>query len=488
MGQRALQQARSPVAAVPDAPADTPADAGTRADATDDAVAEQSDAETPAAAGGHAATPAEPADLGADLGTSMGLGADLGAGGADVVRVGFAPITRVDAARRELELCATSEAVDSHGTVFDYAASKEAFTRWLGNVREMHERRAVGRRVGIHCDDAARKVFVRIRVSQGAQDTWEKVVDGTLQGASIGASNVRWERQQRVVAGGVRWLPVATRYDLVELSLVDSPSNPDALGFTFVRDALPDTTLLDTLDDEPPATTPPGQAADMETKRDVTVPTTARLSASAPACAAPPVPDARARGPFSPNANGAPDMGVPAPAAAPPTSLLGMGPGGNARERLHGAARAILSGCGCLRCAAALAVLAADDAERFVAPETSAQDDAPLTRALAAGLQASARHLEHVDAGVEGLRALLGATLGELRTRLETIEAQPLPGGPLARPVEKSNALMPSGPGGAGYPDPAEQYRALEALAGRLSDPQAQIAVAAELIRLQRGE
>jgi hypothetical protein len=31
----------------------------------------------------------------------------------------------------------------------------------------------------------------------------------------------------------------------------------------------------------------------------------------------------------------------------------------------------------------------------------------------------------------------------------------------------------------------SEQYRALESLAGRLADPQAQIAVAAELIRLR---
>ena len=119
----------------------------------------------------------------------------------DVVRVGFAPIVRVDAPRREIELCATSEAVDSFGTIFDYTARKDAFTRWLGNVREMHERRAVGRRVGVRCDDAERKIFVRVRVSRGAQDTWEKVLDGTLRGASIGASNVTWRRHTRSVAG-----------------------------------------------------------------------------------------------------------------------------------------------------------------------------------------------------------------------------------------------------------------------------------------------
>lgn len=87
----------------------------------------------------------------------------------DVCRVGYAPIVRVDAPRREIELCATSEAIDSYGTVFDYEASKAAFARWLGNVREMHERHAVGRRVAVRCDDEARRVYVRVRISAGAQ-------------------------------------------------------------------------------------------------------------------------------------------------------------------------------------------------------------------------------------------------------------------------------------------------------------------------------
>jgi hypothetical protein len=66
------------------------------------------------------------------------------------------------------------------------------------------------------------------------------------------------------------------------------------------------------------------------------------------------------------------------------------------------------------------------------------------------------------------------------------VEAQPAPGGPAARPVEKSHALMPSQGGARGQVSAAEQYRALEALAGSLRDPQAQMAVASELIRLQR--
>jgi hypothetical protein len=121
---------------------------------------------------------------------------------------------------------------------------------WIGNVREIHERRAVGRRVGARCDDEQRRIFVTIRIARGAQDTWEKVLVGTLRGASFGAANVVWQQSWRTVAGQERMLDVATRYDLVELSLVDNPSNPDALGFSFVRDAVPDVALLDRREDE----------------------------------------------------------------------------------------------------------------------------------------------------------------------------------------------------------------------------------------------
>ncbi len=432
-----------------------------------------------------------------------------------VARVGFAPIVRVDEARREVELCATSEAVDSFGTVFDYEASKDAFTRWLGNVREMHDRRAVGRRVSVRHDDASRKIYVRIRISRGARDTWEKVLDGTLRGASIGASNVTWERQFRPAPGGGQISrQVATRYDLVELSLVDNPSNPDALGITFVRDAAPDVALLDRIDDEPVGPAGWGRSRTRTTPLRTEQPqqTPARRKAraislfgrqDAPA-------EERTRGPFSTNDEGAPDMGVPARAEEPPTSALGLLPDGNARQRLHLAARSVLQGCGCALCEAALAVLAEDaldGSERMDHPDYQSVEgvgwsegarQAALVRVVGAGLRTSASRLERVDASVAGLRGAVESAMGEvarsvgdLRSRLDRLEAQPLPGGPAARaawPVEKRHLLTRSGGTGErdGEPGPAEQYRALEALAGRLEDPTAQIAVATEMIRLQR--
>ncbi|HEX8731920.1 MAG TPA: hypothetical protein VF725_07645 [Ktedonobacterales bacterium] len=354
---------------------------------------------------------------------------------AGVTRVGYAPITRVDAERREIELCATSEALDAHGTIFDYTASKEAFARWLGNVREMHERRAVGRRVAVRCDDEARRVFVRLRISRGAQDTWEKVLDGTLRGASIGARDVTWRRERRVIGGRSRWAQVATRYDLAELSLVDNPSNPDALGVIFVRDATPDVTLLDPLE------------ADAAEPDDA---------------------DATQAEPEEPEPE---------------------------RQPLHVATRALLAGCGCPRCEMALATLADE-------PLAGAAAGDPLTRALAAALRVSATRMERMDATLrEAVTALTTlrergaerasparateaeAVVAELRARLERLEAQPAPGGPAVRAVEKTLAGAASL---AGMAAPGDEFRALEALAGRLRDPQAQLAVAAEMIRLQQ--
>ncbi len=132
-----------------------------------------------------------------------------------------ARIARVDATKRLVLVIATSEAVDSFGTRFSYEASKDAFSRALGNVREMHQDIAVGSIVDWEADDEKREIRVWIYVSEGAQDTWLKVLDGTLKGASIGADQVRWERGQDGVL-------TAVAYNLIELSLVDNPSNPKA--------------------------------------------------------------------------------------------------------------------------------------------------------------------------------------------------------------------------------------------------------------------
>ncbi len=367
------------------------------------------------------------------------MGEETGAAGATASRVGYAPIVRVDAARREIELCATSEALDAHDTIFDYEASKDAFTRWIGNVREMHERRAVGSSVAVRCDDETRRVYVRVRISRGAQDTWEKVLDGTLRGASIGATNVVWRRERRSLGGRGRPVSVATRYDLAELSLVDNPSNPDALGVSIVRNGEPDLALLDSGD-----------------IRDIPQPIVPEEDAAAE--------------------------------DAPASQAQGADGAAAARETLHSAARAVLAGCGCALCELALAALAPDDGG----------DTDTRARVMTAALRASARELARLDGTLrtlaEGRReergALAAATaeaeVAALRARVERLEAQPLPGGPAVRAVEKTLAAAPLDGYGMPPASGAGPLSALEALAGRLRDPQAQMAVAAEIIRLQQ--
>jgi hypothetical protein len=401
----------------------------------------------------------------------------------------------------------------------------------------MHDRRAVGRRVLVRCDDETRKIFVRVRISRGAQDTWEKVLDGTLRGASIGASNVVWERRVRRVTGNERPVNVATRYDLVELSLVDNPSNPDALGIAIVRDAVPDVALLDDLEsgqgegervDEPYASvvTPALNLPQRERARRERTPRPSRPRAepaSAPVTSAPTSSlwgaDAQAFGPveariarertsrgwaeLAERAPVQPDVAVPGCLEMPrvrealsrQTEMRvarreAARESGGVGERLHAAARELMRGCRCPRCAGALAALGETEEVRGEGIAATGEPAASaVARALAAGLSASVERLESMDESVRGMRAIMQAavsqmasTAGDVRLRLDALERQPAPGGPVARPVEKTSAFG-GAPGGSAV---ADQVRALESLAGRISDPQAQIAVAAEIIRLRQ--
>jgi HK97 family phage prohead protease len=60
-------------------------------------------------------------------------------------------------------------------------------------------------------------------ISKGAQDAWEKVIDGTYTGFSIGGRMNKWDDAYDEKSD--KSIRVIKEYDLVELSLVDSPAN-----------------------------------------------------------------------------------------------------------------------------------------------------------------------------------------------------------------------------------------------------------------------
>lgn len=167
----------------------------------------------------------------------------------------YAPITDIDSEKREVECVVTSEALDSYKTIFSYEGSKRAFQKWISrtaNVREMHARKAVAKGVGVRFDDENKKIYLRSRISKAAPDTWTKIEEDILVGYSVGGSNTVWGEIER---NGKKY-PYLLEYELTEVSLVDNPSNPDALGFTICRaDGLTD--LIDiTESEESPAPTP----------------------------------------------------------------------------------------------------------------------------------------------------------------------------------------------------------------------------------------
>jgi hypothetical protein len=66
-------------------------------------------------------------------------------------------------------------------------------------------------------------IYVSAYVSKGAQDCWEKVLDGTYSGFSIGGRMNKWDDAfDEKMEAPIR---IIKDYDLVELSLVDNPAN-----------------------------------------------------------------------------------------------------------------------------------------------------------------------------------------------------------------------------------------------------------------------
>jgi phage shock protein A len=167
------------------------------------------------------------------------------------------PISKVDKEKRTVSGFATLDNVDRHGDIVTADASEKAFARFRGNLREMHAPIAIGKVLSFHPEDYFDKesgrtfkgIYVNAYVSKGAQDTWEKVLDGTMTGFSIGGNIVTASNESDDNNTDRR---VIKEYDLMELSLVDSPANPlanifsiqkSADGSSFVKGMSVDTTV-----------------------------------------------------------------------------------------------------------------------------------------------------------------------------------------------------------------------------------------------------
>jgi len=148
----------------------------------------------------------------------------------DKVRLSM-PLTKVDEGRRIVSGFASLDNLDKQDDIVTTEASMAAFAKFRGNIREMHQPSAVGKMVSFkeekYFDPESKKfykgVFVSAYISKGAQDAWEKVLDGTYTGFSIGGRMNKWDDAYDEKAD--KTIRVIKEYDLIELSLVDSPAN-----------------------------------------------------------------------------------------------------------------------------------------------------------------------------------------------------------------------------------------------------------------------
>jgi HK97 family phage prohead protease len=130
----------------------------------------------------------------------------------------FAPIAKIDERQRLVFGYASTEALDSQGEIVKKEAIEAALPDYMrfANIREMHQPSAVGVAREAALDDKGLHLVAKIV----DDEAWAKVVEGVYKGFSIGG---------RVTTRDPAAKHVITGVDLLEISLVDRPANPEAV-------------------------------------------------------------------------------------------------------------------------------------------------------------------------------------------------------------------------------------------------------------------
>lgn len=144
----------------------------------------------------------------------------------------YVPISKVEETADGLivEGIASTETVDEENDVVDYDSLKAVlpdYEQWM-TIREMHQPIAAGRALVVTPDDAQRTLFLRALVVDS--ESQKKVRAGVLKAFSIGGKGRR-EIQKR--DDGSTYARAYVK-KLSEISLVDRPANPDA-RFTLIK-------------------------------------------------------------------------------------------------------------------------------------------------------------------------------------------------------------------------------------------------------------
>ena len=125
----------------------------------------------------------------------------------------FLPITKIDKERRLISGYASTPALDLDGEIVALDAVRKAlpgYWQWR-NIRRMHTADAVGVAKEANVDDKG--LFLTSKIVD--DDCWKKVLEGVYKGYSIGG--------KKLAKNG----NTITEIELVEVSVVDRPANPE---------------------------------------------------------------------------------------------------------------------------------------------------------------------------------------------------------------------------------------------------------------------
>lgn len=134
----------------------------------------------------------------------------------------FLPIAKMDRDNHTVSGYASTPAKDSDGEIITLKAVREAlpdYMRW-GNIREMHQLKAVGTAQQANIDEKG--LFLTAKIVDPA--AWDKCLEGVYKGFSIGG--------RKLAASGNK----VTEIELLEISVVDRPANPEC-SFALAKSA-----------------------------------------------------------------------------------------------------------------------------------------------------------------------------------------------------------------------------------------------------------
>ena len=152
----------------------------------------------------------------------------------------FAALTKVDEKLHLVYGRAADETIDKSNEKLDYDRSKPNFMSWsaeiakdtggksLGNVRDMHQKNAIGKLTDIQFDDVNKTIDVCAKIVDA--QAWEKVLEGVFTGFSIGGRYGQKTVEKIDNQDITRYVAFPS-----EISIVDRPCIPTATFFEIQK-------------------------------------------------------------------------------------------------------------------------------------------------------------------------------------------------------------------------------------------------------------